>query len=368
MDRENLAIARERLEELGPDATGETGKATEIEAALLDDLGGPAYVLEGRREKSRITALVLLLLIPLASAGIYAWLGDTRWTQTVAQSPSGNVGGHTGGMDISRLLERLEQSLEENPENADGWAIAGRTYMVMNNFAKAENAYAKVHQLVGDDPDILTAWADASLMRNGGLYTPEIAGRVDRALELDPVQVNALWIGAMGSRGIGDLGKSDRYVERLRPLLADNPEALSQLESTLGGTAPPADSTAAEQSGDAMNGAAIEVLVSADSSLTAGVDPETPVFVYARALEGPPMPLAAQRLRLGDLPATVVLDDRSGMIQGRTLSSAERVLVAARVALGGTPTAQTGDLTSEPLESPTRGNTGIELRIDTVVP
>ena len=121
-----------------------------------DDLGGPAYALEGPPRSSRVTALLLALTIPLAAGGMYLWIGDTRWAGPPDPQASPRPDGLAGEADIPALLRRLEQSLEENPGNADGWAIAGRTYMALNNFAAAENAYARVHELVGDDPDILT--------------------------------------------------------------------------------------------------------------------------------------------------------------------------------------------------------------------
>ena len=364
MDQENLAISRERLQVLGEDEMDRDGTATELEAALLDDLGGPDYTLKSRPSPSPLTAVLLAVLIPLAAGGLYTWLGDMRWISPVTQSVAGLENDHSGEVDIPQLLQRLEQSLEENPENADGWAIAGRTYMALSDFAAAENAYARVQGLVGDDPDILTAWADASLMRNGGQFTPEIANRIERALALDPAQANALWIGAMGFRSTGDIETSEGYLARLRPLLAGNPEALAQLESMLAGS-----SALPKQAVDpGAVAAGIEVSLSVDSELLAGLDPATSVFLFARPLSGPPMPLAARKLTLADLPVNVTLDDDSGMIEGRTLSSVDRVQVTARVAKGGTPTAQPGDFTSDTVEAPTRGGGKLNLVIDRVVP
>ncbi len=371
MGRENLAIARERLAEAGVE--DDPAGAPELEAALLSDLSGPDYVLGESRARGRWTAMAALLLIPLAAGLIYQQVGDDRWA-AAWQSPQD--AGSPAEPDIPQLLQRLEQSLAENPGNADGWAIAGRTYMVMGQFGKAEAAYARVHDLVGDDPDILTAWADASLMRNEGRYSAEISARIDRALELDPVQVNALWIGALGSNSRGDGAAAMGYLERLEPLLADNPEALGQLQRQLetassGIVADPSE-TAASGSGDipdsGLPAALIELEVSIVPELRKNLDPATPVFVFARAKSGPPMPLAARRLTVGDLPRTVRLDNDSAMIEGRNLSSQERVDVTARVSLSGSPSARSGDLTSESVETATHGGAPIRLRVDRRVP
>ena len=73
------------------------------------------------------------------------------------------------------------------------------------------------------------------------------------------------------------------------------------------------------------------------------VAPDTPVFIYARATEGPPMPLAVIRKRVSDLPLTVRLDDSLAMMPALKLSSFSNVTVGARVSMSGDPIAQSGD-------------------------
>ncbi len=369
MNEQNLSIARDRLAELKQSGITQSDEAPELEAALLDDLHGPDYALDAGPKRAWVTAVILAIGLPAGGIALYSWLGDSRWNE-----PTPVLQGSAGDprqADIPALLARLEERLAAEPDNADGWAIAGRTYMVLNDFAAAERAYARVHELVGDDPDILTAWADASLMRNNGVYTPDINARIERALELDPVQLNALWIGTMGLRSIGHLQASEAYADRLRKLLENDPEALARLESLMRGpdaTQLDTDDGETVTANDAApTGAAITVRVSLDPALASGLDPATPVFVFARAPTGPPMPLAARRLTLADLPASVTLDDSSAMIEDRNLSSVERALVTARVSLGGAPTAQPGDLTSDAVETDTRDSAAIDLAIDRVV-
>ncbi len=375
MERENLAIARERLNEAGVETHLENGDMTELEATLLADLSGPDYRLQNHSSRGRWSAIGLLLVTPIVAGWIYTQVGDTRWlAQTETHSAAGAP---LTEMDVQNLLTKLEQNLERHPENADQWAIAGRTYMVLNQFAKAEAAYAQVHALVGDDPDILTAWADASLMHNGGLYTPNIFSRIERALELDPVQVNALWLGAFGSRSLGDHESARDYLVRLRPLLANHPDALAQLESHF--KALPVTESAEMSNGDirvtdqstssAQSAPArIPVEISIVPELQPDLDPNTPVFVFARAIQGSRLPLAVKRMAVGDLPQTAYLDDESAMVEGRTLSSQKRVVVTARVSLSGNPMAQRGDLTSESIEVAARSKEPVRLSIARRIP
>jgi cytochrome c-type biogenesis protein CcmH len=96
----------------------------------------------------------------------------------------------------------------------------------------------------------------------------------------------------------------------------------------------------------AMAGAGrrIRVKVSLADSVKAKADPQDSLFVFARAAEGPPMPLAVVRKQAKDLPLEVVLDDSMSMMQGMNLSSFERLVIGARVSKSGKPTPSPGDL------------------------
>ena len=370
IEQQNLEITRQRLSQLSADSASDEARE-ELEAAFLDDLKAPDYNLPHSQSTNLKTAVALLIVIPLAAFALYGVLGNSEWQNQIAL-PTPEQIQQDPGASLDVLLNRLEQTLEQQPENADGWALAGRTYMALGRFAEAESAYATVHRLVGDDPDILTAWSDASLLVNGNQYTKEIAARLERALELDPSQINALWIAGMGARSIGDNQKSLGYLKRLAPLLTNQPEALTQINQViteLEGAAPPsvatADPTETKDQPDSI--ATISVTVELDPKLETMTNPSDSVFVFARSIGGPPFPLAAARLSVSDLPAEVVLDDSLAMIEGRNLSSTERVLVAARISKDGKPTASPGDLESDPYETPTRNGPVVSLSINRIV-
>ena len=85
-----------------------------------------------------------------------------------------------------------------------------------------------------------------------------------------------------------------------------------------------------------------------DISLDAAFDvaPVATVFVIARHAERPGPPLAVKRLTAGDLPARIELTDADSMLPGRRLEGVEKLELVARVALGGSATAVSGDLES----------------------
>jgi cytochrome c-type biogenesis protein CcmH len=96
------------------------------------------------------------------------------------------------------------------------------------------------------------------------------------------------------------------------------------------------------------------------------VKPEDLVFVFARAVDGPPMPLAVLRARAADLPLAFALNDSMAMASGMTVSAHPRVVVTARVAKSGGAKPAPGDLqgASGPVANDA---SGVSVLIDQVV-
>ncbi len=118
----------------------------------------------------------------------------------------------------------------------------------------------------------------------------------------------------------------------------------------------------------AANGAAIELTVRISPQLKDKAKPDDWVFIYARALSGPPMPLAAVRKQVRDLPLTITLDDSMAMLPQLRLSSFDQVMVGARVSMTGNARAQPGDLQGQ-VSPVTPGQPGpVTVIIDSVFP
>ena len=94
--------------------------------------------------------------------------------------------------------------------------------------------------------------------------------------------------------------------------------------------------------------------------------PDDTVFIFARAVDGPPMPLAVKRVKVRELPVAFALDDSMAMAPGLTISAHPRVVVVARISRSGGPTAQPGDL--QGARGPVANDAqGVSVTIDSVV-
>ena len=112
---------------------------------------------------------------------------------------------------------------------------------------------------------------------------------------------------------------------------------------------------------------AISGRVSLAPELAEKARPDDTVFIFARAVNGPRMPLAALRTTVAELPLEFSLDDSMAMAPMARLSNFEQVTVVARISAHGGAQAASGDLEGE---SPTirPGAKGVEIRIQRVLP
>ena len=87
------------------------------------------------------------------------------------------------------------------------------------------------------------------------------------------------------------------------------------------------------------------------------------LFVFAREVNGPPMPVAIVRATKKDLPFTFRLDDSTGMMPSRKLSDVGTVVIVARLSKSGKAMPESGDL--EGMSQPVKpGVDGITVVID----
>jgi cytochrome c-type biogenesis protein CcmH len=113
-------------------------------------------------------------------------------------------------------------------------------------------------------------------------------------------------------------------------------------------------------------GPALQVKVALASTLKSKLTAGDTLFVYARAENGPPMPLAVARIDATKLPTTVTLTDAMSMMPTMKLSSVPKVFVGARISHSGQAIAQTGDLEGNAGVVAVNSKTPITIVIDKV--
>jgi len=298
----------------------------------------------------RNTIIVIVLFVGILTPVLYYKLG-TPAAVNMAAAPAKDdphtSTGHDKPGSIETMVQRLEQKLQEKPDNAEGWFVLGRTYMVMRKYDKATNALQHAFELNASDPDVLVNYADALAMQQGTGITGKSFALVQQALQLDPTNKVALWLAAMGYEGKNDYKTALSHWQKLLPLMKDDPQQYSEVERRLQNASARAGvpvTVTAQTEKQAVAPRQVRVSITLDSKFKQGLKGSETVFVFALAANGPRQPLAARRLKLSDLPVTVVLDDSMAMIPTNKLSDHDRVYIGARVSRKGSPIASTGDI------------------------
>lgn len=336
---------------------------------LLRDV--PAEAKEKAPARAVPAAVAVMVVLPLAASAFYGATSNFPWDNQAALA-SGGAGHAQDGGSMEEVTRTLEARLEQNPGDAEGWRMLGRTYLVSGRPADAVAAYEKARALTGGrDAGLELDLAEALVLTEQPEAQQRAQGMIEAALAADADSQKALWYsGVLAARGgdtetakarFGRLLELDPppqireiLVAQLTELGVTVPAAQAGPAAGMGamggmsmggggmGSAPQAPAGAAEAAGRT-----IRVAVSIDPGLAGQLKPGTPVFVSAREAGIPGPPIAAVRLSSDELPATVVLSDANSMIEGRTLSSVDEVQVVARVAFGGTPVPTSGDLVGE---------------------
>lgn len=329
-EAEQLALFRAREGELAEQlARAEIDPAQhqlllgEAQHQLLQDSAG---LVPGRARAGGgwLLAAAGVAVIALAAAGYYrlgAW-PDVALRELLA-----------GAESPAPVIDRLRDRLRATPNNTSYWLLLARLEQQQGDMAAALTAYRQLLDREPDAPVVRAEYAQLLFLAAGNRVTEAVRDQVRRVLDAQPD--NAL---ALSLQGI-DAFQQERYQDAI--------DAWQQvLEVAPDSAEAAALSAAIAAARDRLGEPAPPPLLRISVALAAGVaaDPATPVFVYVREWQGPPMPVAARRLRVAELPAEIAFAADSGLSPDRPLASIDRFEVVARLSRSGTPTPGPGDL------------------------
>lgn len=335
----NVALYEERLAELTAQNVAGTLSDEQLEAGradaareLLEDTEGsdtPRLAKLGRS-----VPLIAALLVPLVGYGLYMHWGAIDKVQMARQFTD-------QPRTVEEMTAHLEQAVKEQPDSTEAWYFLGRTYMNQERPADAAKAFQRVVDIAGRQPELLGQLAQALYFARDRQWSDELQTLTDEALQGDPQELTSL-----GLLGIAAY-EEERYQDAVRfweLLVAALPEEDPSREAIRGGIERArqqidgGSASAQEDSAAETAGVTLQVEVDLASEVAQAVSPQDTVFVFARAVSGPPVPLAAKRLTVADLPATITLGDADAMVPSMKISSVEQVLLMARISQSGDAT------------------------------
>lgn len=374
-DDQNILIARERLEELKAEyAAGGMSEAVyqqtyqELERAILNDISAKTEAdSKPGTGRARGLAVIVAILLPVMAIGIYSQLGTS--VSDLERAIQEQATREHNLKTIASMVEQLAERLRNEPDNLQGWIMLGRSYMAVQRYPDAVKAFERAHSLDKQNPNLMLQYADALVMSRDGDFSGQASTLINEALALRPNDITALWLAGMAANQQGDYQQALTHWNKLLPMLQQDQQALSQVQAMIAQTQQqlsqngPSANTTPGKTEDTTK-AAIQVTVSLDPALADKVSATDTVFIYAKATNGPPMPLAVARHQVKDLPLTVTLDDSMAMMPAMQLSNFPQVNVGARISKTGQAIAQSGDYYNEVANIDVAGKKPLTIVID----
>lgn len=386
----NLRLHEEKLEELDADlAEDRIDQAQykvarqELDRELLADVPAEStstaslhYSAQASRQPA--LALAITVFLPTLVLLVYMQLGmhaDSEMQDGVADSANPEL------PTVQEMTKKLAEKLLAEGGDINEWIMLGRAYKHLKQYDQSAEAFATAGRME-PNAQIMLEQAEALALQNGQKFDLKARELILDALRMEPDNVNALWFAGVAefqfgnyrqsitylskltsAAGVDDeINQSIRiYIEKAREQLIASGETVPSIEEIL-----PVVTVAPEQVAPDV----VELRIAVDVSdevrqKFAGSDA---VFVYAKAAQGPKMPLAVQRMTLAELPATIVLDDNMAMVEGMSLSAFPSVIVSARVTKSGSAIAQSGDYIGQIVVEDVTSSGELNIKVAKMIP
>jgi len=260
---------------------------------------------------------------------------------------------------LEQSIAAMQERVKSNPSDASSWAMLAHSYDMLGRYADASASYARLVDLLPNDPQVLADAADSLALANGRKLAGAPMKLVERALALDANNLKALSLAATDAFERKDPAAAIGYWQRARAQITDT--TLGQEIDASIALARAQQARAASGAGDVVGGR----IVLADK-LKDRVAAGDSLFVFARPAEGSRMPVALMRRRASELPLEFELDDSMAMVAHNRLSLQSRVVIGARISKRGDAAPSSGDL--QGFSAPVNvGTVGLMVEIAEVV-
>nr|WP_250887296.1 MULTISPECIES: hypothetical protein [unclassified Rhodanobacter] len=308
--------------------------------------------------------LLIALVLPLGTGALYLLVGTPA-------ALNGATAAAAAPISMQQALAELRTHLQQQPDDLQGWMLLAQTSSMLRQPGEARDAFDHALKLAPNNAEAMIGWAENdSMTRSDHRIEGRALELLKRAVQLHPDSQRGLWLLGISNFQRGEYREAAATWRLLQPQLEPGSnvakavaEQIAVANARAGGAPAGASGSAAAA---APQGATLQVQVTLAPALKDKLAPGDALFVYARAENGPPMPLAVAKLDPAQLPTTVTLTDAMAMTPAFRLSSVERVFVGARISHSGQPVAQPGDLEGDAGVVAVDHKTPVKISIDKV--
>ncbi|MBQ0729996.1 MAG: c-type cytochrome biogenesis protein CcmI [Oleispira antarctica] len=373
-EAENLRLYEQRKQEINEaDYADEEREQMmlELDHELVASDADIAKGSDATPKQKILTSFVLFILMVSGVLFIYQDMGaqdELVATQLLNKMSSAKLSDE----EQKTLKESLRKASISKPENGEWLYLYARMLFADGQYMEGVATFEKILATLPEDAKADRA-ATLVQIAQGKFYIADqkasesIYSYVQEALVLEPKNSQALGLAGILAFELGHLEEALVHWKALWFNMSSSPEA-GALEQGIQRIAESLEALGQTVDLSWMKRAEVRILVSISEELKSQLKDDDAVFVMAKAVTGPVMPLAALRVMAKDLPMEVVLNDSQGMVPGLALSKFEEVQVIARVAKGGQPMANSGDFQGIVKPVMVKSDDTVELVIDQIVP
>jgi len=345
----------------------------------------------GTAKRHPALALMIAVFVPMMALLLYLELGmHSASEESFVAEQSQQRSQEKEMPSVEEMTRTLEAKIEKEGGTVKEWTMLGRAQKYLGKYELAAKAFAVALEKDSSNAQLMLESAEMIALTNKQTFIPEARDLVLKAYALEPGNPNALWFAGVAEYQHGNYRQAIEHLTTLLPLAAGEEDVMSSIisivtksreqliargeevpelsallgiEAKAAAVVQPDDQTVAVASGTRLQ-VAVDISADVREKFTAS----DIIFVYAKAKQGPRMPLAAQRMTLAELPAEIILDDSMAMVEGMNLSAFEQLVVSARVTKSGSAIAQSGDYIGRIDVDSNTANAPLNIIIDTVVP
>ena len=235
----NLSIYRDQLHELDADLAAGTlskeqyqGARSELEGRVLDD-SGTAEAVHPPSSGGRNWAIAAVIAVPILTVVLYLMLGKPAGLDSQHQTTLANQSQEVTQEQINAMVEGLAQKLKTKPDDVEGWAMLGRSYVQLRRYGDASAAYARATALLPNNAQLLADYADVLAMNNGRSMQGEPEKIIQQALAADPNNIKALALAGTAAFQRKEYGKAVEEWQKLLKLVPADSQIARQIDANI---------------------------------------------------------------------------------------------------------------------------------------
>ena len=233
---------RELEADLKSDLIGEKqyqDEKQELERRLLEDVSARSDSAKATTSISNSFAYGVAAFIPIGAIIFYLSVGNPKGIDAAGAPPTMPAAAtepQTGAMSdqqVAANIEKLAARLKQNPNDAQGWQMLARSYMMQERFSDAASAYEHLTSINQKDANAWADYAEALALANSQNLAGKPTEAINRALQIDPKNQKALDLAGSAAFQAGDYQKAMEQWQKLLKLLPAGSEELKTITAQI---------------------------------------------------------------------------------------------------------------------------------------